>query len=101
MDHPRISEFAPPPPLATSDKSDAVIGRRVIAKYSSAQTNPMAAAVISAGTKDPLACTMNPVTVGASAPPRYPPKFCIAPSDAVVFAGAATEAIAQADELAT
>ena len=69
-----------------------MIGRRMIATYSSAQTTPMPAAVISAGTKDPLACTMNPVTVGASAPPKYPPKFCIAPSDAVVFAGAAVNA---------
>src|ERR1700757_5428472 len=73
----------------------------MIATYSSAQTTPMAAAVIRAGTKDPLAWTMNPVTLGASAPPKSPPKFCIAPRDAVVFAGAATEAIAQAEELAT
>jgi hypothetical protein len=73
----------------------------MMATYSSAQTTPMAAAVIRAGTKDPHAWTMNPVTVDASAPPKYPPKFCIAPSDAVVFAGAATEAIAQAEELAT
>src|ERR1700758_4127333 len=35
---------------------------------------------------------MNPVTVGASAPPRYPPKFWMEPKDAVQWAGAATEA---------
>ena len=40
----------------------------------------------------PVACTMNPVTVGASAPPRYPPKFWMEPKDAVQWAGAATEA---------
>src|ERR1700756_1451968 len=38
---------------------------------------------------------MNPVTVGASAPPRYPPKFWMEPKDAVQWAGAATEARAQ------
>src|SRR5580658_7698066 len=37
---------------------------------------------------------MNPVTVGASAPPRYPPKFWMAPRDAVQCAGAATDASA-------
>src|ERR1700757_1925080 len=73
----------------------------MIATYSSAQTTPMAAAVIRAGTKDPLAWTMKPVTGGARSPPKKPPKIRIAPRDAVVFAGAATEAIAQAEELAT
>src|SRR6202008_3053742 len=48
-----------------------------------------------AGTKVPVACTMNPVTVGASATPRSPPKFWMEPKDAVQWAGAATEARAQ------
>jgi hypothetical protein len=38
---------------------------------------------------------MNPVTVGANASPRYPPKFWMEPKDAVQWAGAATEARAQ------
>jgi hypothetical protein len=35
---------------------------------------------------------MNPVTVAASAPPRYPPKFWMEPRDAVQWAGAAPRA---------
>ena len=48
--------------LGHPPRSAAVIGRRMIATYRSAHTTPIPAAVISAGTKDPLACTMNPVT---------------------------------------
>jgi hypothetical protein len=39
------------------------------------------------------------VTVGTSAPPRYLPKFCIAPTEAVQFVGTTTELKAQAQVL--
>ena len=58
----------------------------------SAEASAITAPTSRAGTKVPVACTMNPVTVGASAPPRYPPKFWMEPKDAVQWAGAATEA---------
>src|SRR4051794_39245598 len=77
------------------------IGSRTIRKKPTAHTSATAAPPSRAGAKEPVACTVKPVTVGASAPPRYPPKFCIAPSDAVLFCRAAIGAIAQADVLDT
>src|SRR6266403_335123 len=61
-------------------------------RSASAEASAITAPTSKAGTKVPVACTMNPVTVGASAPPRYPPKFWMEPKDAVQWAGAATEA---------
>src|SRR6185437_10354778 len=59
------------------------IASRTSSKYANADSNVTPALSISASEKWPVRCTRNPVTVGASAAPRYPPKFLIDPSDAV------------------
>src|ERR1700723_1453262 len=49
---------------------------------------PISAAATSAGWKLPDACTTNPVTIGAIAPPTNPPKSMMAPSEAAYCGGA-------------
>ena len=70
-------------------------------RYDTADATPITAPTTSANTNEPVLPTIRPVTVGANAPPRYPPKFGIAPIDAVQFVGTATELNAQAQVLVT
>src|SRR5580704_10949253 len=65
-----------------------------------AETNAIAAPVKSAGTKEWVACAIAPVRIGANAPPRKPPKFWTAPSEAIRLGGAAAVASAQEQALA-
>src|SRR5208283_5440988 len=59
-----------------------------------APAKAMAAPVRRAGTNE-NDWAMNPVTMGARAPPMKPPKFCSDPSEAMRFDGAAVVASAQ------
>src|SRR5208282_4361040 len=65
-----------------------------------AEMNAIAAPVNNAGMKECVACAIAPVKIGASAPPRKPPKFCTAPNEATRLGGAATVANAQEQALA-